>query len=261
MLEFPNTKKIKNNRLFAMIMEIENFFEGKEKALVQAIADGNVSLAKSMLAEGMTLDFHGENGITPIFWFMTNGYYDGMKRAVELGADPNFGSPDGIFPLYFLTHKNDLDIVEFFLHHGADPDTLSQKGEPALFNAIYSKNPDMMKILLRYGSDINKKDEKNQNVAFLAASLKLYDFAYYLIRNGADKNVVNVQGKSIQSMIEKHLNEMNEKRIESVFFSDNPDIENDPEYKSFMEMQRLLQPIEKDSDQYKWMMKTKQLFD
>jgi ankyrin repeat protein len=86
------------------------------------------------------------------------GNLDGVKKAVEAGADVNFINPTGASPLCAAAFWP--DIVQYLLSKKADPN--GGKNMPLVSAATYDA-PETMKILLDAGADPNKGTELNMN--------------------------------------------------------------------------------------------------
>ena len=88
-------------------MEASNFFQPEMVALLQEIQSGNKNRAEEKISDGVSLNVHGKEGITPLFWLIINKDKPAMKLALQLGADPNFPDPIGDTPIGMVAGGND----------------------------------------------------------------------------------------------------------------------------------------------------------
>lgn len=173
--------------LWGTNMKATDFFEPQYVELLEAIQQGNESQARTMLEDkGMTLNTHGNDGITPLFWLIMQGDSDAVALALKLGADPNFTSKDGRHPVPSVAGGNDDRLLGLLLEYGGDPDAKDLDGEPALFDAIGFKRWDQIKMLLDQGVDPDLTDRTNTTSTQYAAMLNQYEIVHYLIEFGAD---------------------------------------------------------------------------
>ncbi len=85
--------------------------------LIRAIEKGDEARARKYL-KGVSLNMHGKEGITPLFWLMTHKDKAGMRLAIKLGADPNFAAPKGDTPVTLMTGANDDELLLILLEGG-----------------------------------------------------------------------------------------------------------------------------------------------
>lgn len=167
-------------------MKATDFFSPQMVTLLEDIAQGNQGDAQQKLAGGLDLNSRGQEGITPLFWLMMEKDKDAVKRALQLGADPNYPSGTGNTPVAAVAGGNDDALLALLLDQGGDPNSVNQKGEPALFEAIGEERWSQVQMLLDHGADLDKLDNLHRNSALYAATLNKYEIAYKLVELGAD---------------------------------------------------------------------------
>ena len=167
-------------------MKLTDFFTDDVVALVQAIEKGDETKARQLIAQGATLNLHGDEGITPLFWLLMQKDKPAMRLALKLGANPNLASPNGDTPVTLAAGGSDAEFLLILLEGGGDPNAVDRNGYPALFGAISQERPELMKMLIRFGADINLTNRSEENSVLHAASLNKYEIVHYLIEQGAD---------------------------------------------------------------------------
>ncbi|RJL23145.1 hypothetical protein D5074_11070, partial [Pectobacterium polaris] len=72
-------------------MRANELFEPPVVAVLESIQKGDESAARHQLSQGVNLNIHGKEGITPLLWLI---YETKDKKAVtlalKLGVDPNY---------------------------------------------------------------------------------------------------------------------------------------------------------------------------
>lgn len=187
-------------------MNASMYFEPEYVRTLHAIEEGNENKARTLLDEGgLTLNTHGRDGITPLFWLLMQSNEEAVALALQLGADPNFVAEDGRHTVPTVAGGNGDRLMELLLEHGGDPNARNLDGEPALFQAIGNERWSQIEMLLEQGADINKTDLSNTTSAKYAAMINQFEIAHYLISRGADPLVRDEAGADIAWTIHKRL--------------------------------------------------------
>ena len=79
-------------------MKLTDFFKPGMVELIRAIEKGDETRARKYL-KGVSLNMHGDEGITPLLWLIMQKDKAGMRLAIKLGADPDFARPNGDTPI------------------------------------------------------------------------------------------------------------------------------------------------------------------
>ncbi|WDE09740.1 ankyrin repeat domain-containing protein [Thalassomonas haliotis] len=167
-------------------MKAEEFFTPQMVLLLKTIKQGNEDKARSMIAQGLKLNSHGDEGITPLFWLMLDKDLDAIELALKLGADPNFTAPDGQHTVATIVGEGDDDILALLLEYGGDANAVDLDGFPAIFKSIGHDNWQQIHMLLNAGADLNKTDPGQRNAPLYASFINKYEIAYKLIGLGAN---------------------------------------------------------------------------
>jgi len=92
-------------------MKLTDFFKPDMVELIRTIEKGDETKARALIEQGLSLNVHGDEGITPLFWLTMKKNKTGMRLALKLGADPNFSSPKGDTPLTMIAGGNDDELL------------------------------------------------------------------------------------------------------------------------------------------------------
>ncbi|HCD14920.1 MULTISPECIES: ankyrin repeat domain-containing protein [Shewanella] len=167
-------------------MDAEQFFKPEMVQLIKHIQQGREKEARAMIVEGLDLNMHGEEDITPLLWLITQNDKHAIKLALELGADPNFPQADGGNVITFVAGGKDIELLEILLAAGGDANSIDHNREPAVFQAIGESNIEAVRVLQKYGADLNAIDASEINSALHAAFINQWELVYFILNHGGD---------------------------------------------------------------------------
>ena len=200
-----------------------------------ASAQGNIPIAKLLIALGADVNAKNNDGKTPFFMAAHCGYRPIAKRTmtalaefsptaswgcneaemVQLlivkGADPNAKADFGETPLFWAAYRGHNKVVQLPIDKEADvdPEIENYNGETLLHAAAKGGIKVLAEQLIKKGSDLNAKNNKDKTPLFLAAEWNHKDTAEILLAEGADVNAKDQMGRTpIYSAIYDHHIEM-----------------------------------------------------
>jgi len=138
-----------------VFMSLKTMFpDPRMRALAKAAGQGRVKKVEHLVAEGVDVNSRGTQGVTPLFWAMRD--FDGFKKLLELGADPNVVYGDGNSVMHAAVNQKDLRILKAALQTGGNPNLVGGDSvrETPIFWAA-SVGFDVVDLLLEHGADIN----------------------------------------------------------------------------------------------------------
>lgn len=94
-----------------------------------------------------------EYGRTPVWNLAFKGDADGVRRALEAGADPNGGDDAGHTPLMVAIQERHRDVVEVLVAEGAEINRRDGNGNTALSVLIRHFDVPTAMLLLQSGGD------------------------------------------------------------------------------------------------------------
>ncbi|WDE06297.1 ankyrin repeat domain-containing protein [Thalassomonas viridans] len=186
-------------------MKAEEFFTSEMVLLLKTIKQGNGEKAKSMINDGLKLNSHGDEGITPLFWLMLDKDLQAIELALTLGADPNFTTPDGRHPVASVVGEGNDDILALLLKFGGDANAVDLDGEPAIFSSIGADNWQQINMLIDAGADLNKTNKSAENSILHAAYLNKFEIIYKLKGLGGDFHLPSAGGVTLAWQIHDKL--------------------------------------------------------
>ena len=167
-------------------MKLTDFFKPDMIELIQAIEKGDEQHARTLIEQGLSLNVHGDEGITPLLWLIMQKDKPTIRLAIKLGADPDFARPNGDTAITMVAGGNDDELLRILLEGGGDPNAIDRNGHPAMFGAVANDRLEQIKMLLRFGADINLTDRMGGNSAMYGADLNRFEMVHYLIEQGVD---------------------------------------------------------------------------
>ncbi|KAG5856500.1 ankyrin repeat domain-containing protein 34A [Anguilla rostrata] len=124
-------------------------------ALLKAVFQGKLRLARLLLEGGAYINEGNERGETPISAACLASYEDPQSRQkmvrylLEKGADPNIPDKSGRTALmHACAEQAGKEVVSLLLENGADPSLKDYSGSSALVHAINKGDRDTLQVLL-----------------------------------------------------------------------------------------------------------------
>jgi len=200
------------SRELVAFMSLDVMFpDASVRALAKAAGEGNITKVDQLVKEGVSVNSKGTKGATPLFWAMHN--YNGFKRLLELGADPNvvFGHGDGGSVVHSAVTTKDERFLKTVLQYGGNPNLIdNQSGYTPLFSAL-DVGVEAIDILLKDGADINAKDRFGNTSAMVAAGTGRFEIVYESLQRGVDYQAKNKNGKTLANRVESLMGAMDPK--------------------------------------------------
>lgn len=136
--------------------------------LFAALAAGDDTAVRRLIAEGVDLEDPSEDGDTPLVAAIIGGGGQLVQALLAAGADPNNGA-HGPAPIEAaLTHGPSLAVVETLLAAGADPDTELEGSWTPLIAAAAQGRRELVELLLRFGADPLRRNRRGATARSLA---------------------------------------------------------------------------------------------
>ncbi|WP_038913504.1 ankyrin repeat domain-containing protein [Dickeya zeae] len=178
-------------------MQASELFQPPMATLLQTIRKGDETEARRQLAQGLNLNIHGKEGITPLLWLVMEKDKSATQWALKLGADPNFRAGNGNNAVNMVAGAKSPEWLKMMLDAGGDPNSMDANKSPVLFSAINESRWDDIKLLVERGADLNLEDAQKRNSALYAAYINEYETVYWLIEHGAKVDTYSATGGSL----------------------------------------------------------------
>lgn len=167
-----------------------------ETALIYACSSKYRSKAASkLIATKKGLDITDDRGDTALVNAMDDKLLDIAKELINAGADVNIHGKESYSPLYRACDRANLELVKLLVSKGAKINEKSgYSNQTPLFEAMYPDNYELVKFLLEKGADPNAKDKNGNTPMFSLNSCKDKRIPEIMIKYGGDINLKNNEG-------------------------------------------------------------------
>lgn len=122
--------------------------------LFEAIAVGDLTALKKLIAEGADVNIKGENGATALAFAAQYNDLEMVEILLKAGANPNSEIEGSWSPLIAAASGYCSKVTETLIKAGANVNAKTSNGDTPLFNAVEANNFEIAKILVENGADI-----------------------------------------------------------------------------------------------------------
>jgi ankyrin repeat protein len=203
----------------AVAMDTADYFtDEKAASLAHAAAKGDTVTVAKLLAEGVDVNVHGRDGITPIIWTLLKENKEGFEYLLQHGADPNFQLPDGTSDLAkqlpfagnsavsFAARNADIWYLDTVLKYGGNANLVNPfSGVTPIFESIQSQRTLQPQKLILSGANLNFQDKDGVTPLIYAVMCNRFDLAYDMLVAGADPTIKNKWGNTVIYFIVKSV--------------------------------------------------------
>ncbi|MBN2444357.1 MAG: ankyrin repeat domain-containing protein [Spirochaetales bacterium] len=120
----------------------------------------------------------------------SKGDSDGVKKALEAGADVNSRDDDGASGLYWACRKGHVDIVKLLVEKKADTNAATTTQWTPIMEAAMTDNPEIVTCLIKHGADVNAATKSGATALIFASAEGYPEVVTLLLEHGADPSVI-----------------------------------------------------------------------
>ena len=160
---------------------------GPDLRLVDAMAERNTALVRTLLGEGVDVNSARADGATALLWAAHWNDVDLAEQLLGAGARVNAADDHGVTPLARACENASEEMVGRLLEADADPNAAQVNGLTPLMTAARTGNVDVVHALLSRGADVNAVTTVTRETALTwAVAARRVEMVRLLVNNGAD---------------------------------------------------------------------------
>ena len=154
--------------------------------LVDAMAERNSALVRTLLDEGVDVNSARADGATALLWAAHWDDLDAAERLLRAGAGVNAADDHGVTPLARACENAGTEMVRLLLGADADPNAAQVNGLTPLMTAARTGSADIVRALLASGADVDASTAATRETALTwAVAARRVEVVRLLIDNGA----------------------------------------------------------------------------
>src|SRR3989442_10095618 len=155
--------------------------------LVDAFAERNTPLARTLLKEGVDVNIARADGATALLWAAHWDDREAVELLLRAGASVNAADDHGVTPLARACENASESTVTRLLEAGANPNAAQTNGLTPLMTAARTGNLNVVKALLARGANVNAPTVATHETALMWAVGEGHrEIVRALVENGAD---------------------------------------------------------------------------
>lgn len=190
-----------------------HYFMIRETPLMRSAIQGNLELAKILVAHGADVNKRGEQELTPLIFASQSGNLELVKFLIEQKADMHAVDYQKKNVLMHAAYCGNNDIIDFYISQGFSINSKDKYNRtPLIITSLYSfdemSGSDIFedleervyqttKLLVERGADINAKDFEGMTALMFAVSGGYLKVVEYLLSQGANLGDINNFGDSV----------------------------------------------------------------
>lgn len=163
--------------------------------LNKAIADGNLTLVKTMLdANPALINIKDTEGHTPLINALLAENHEISLELINRGADVAIGDNEHTAPIHFAARMGDVELFELIRGKGVALDTRDDNGMTPLFYAIRNRQETMSKYLIGKGANVRAVTINDWPLLLYTAIYGQTETAMLLLDKKVDVNAQTREG-------------------------------------------------------------------
>lgn len=190
-------KKIKTTaeKVFKILDRHEQILNNTLR-LISFIKEGNYEKCRSLIEEGIEINFKNENGETPLHLATKLELSEICSILIQKKADLNAKDKEGNTPLHLAALSDSEEMCKLLLKNGAPIQAKNEKGQTSLHITIANNNKKACKFLIKNKADLNAKNNKGATLLHWAAQTNDKELCELLLEHDADINVQDLDGNT-----------------------------------------------------------------
>ena len=211
-------------------LDVNSLNAGDETPLWWAAKNGNLDVAKLLLANGAFVDVQEKRGRTPLMAAIAHvksisesqmetpeplckslgpiaqvqKHEDVARLLITSGANINLCTVSGWAALHYAAEYGSLRIVELLIGHGTNPNVTNKYRSTALHLAAKNGAPKVVELLLRHSANPNLTNKNGWTALHVAVNNHSLEIVDLLLRHGANPDVTINNGRTAMHLAARH---------------------------------------------------------
>jgi len=157
---------------------------------------GNNTVLDYILKNGIELSYKDNRGRTAVYFAVSGGQPEMVKKLTALGADLNYKNNKNESLLFRASAVGNMDTIKFLVEHRLDINQKNINNQTPLVIAVQNDKFEVLKYFKSLGADLNYKNEIGESLLFPAGTAGNLDTIKLLIEQGLDINQKNNYGQT-----------------------------------------------------------------
>jgi ankyrin repeat protein len=204
----------KAKRMISQGVSVNTRNKNGETLLMIAAASGNVDSVRLLLNQGADIAATDRAGQTALFYAAVGKDSTGniVQLLLDAKANPNTVDYNGSAPLYQAADFGSFENIKALLKGGAKPNVKNEGGRTPLHIRVSWGDAKAAELLLDFGAEVNGSTGDGWTPLMVASIGGHADAVRLLLKKGADPNSKNASGKTALTLTE----EVNQEGVQSI---------------------------------------------
>jgi tetratricopeptide (TPR) repeat protein len=165
-----------------------------QTTLMIAAGRGRADLIPGIVAAGVNVNAHDNDGDAALYYAASNGHADAVQALLRAGANVNAANKKGSTALIGAAVQGHAPVVRLLLARGARPNQADQDGDNALILASAAGKAEAVDALVSGGAYVDVQNKNGITPLMIAAFQGHTAVAQKLIAGGANVNIKAASG-------------------------------------------------------------------
>jgi ankyrin repeat protein len=169
-----------------------------QRQLEAAIMTGSLDDVRKAIADGVSINLSGKQGITPLILAISRDNVYILSALLKAGADFNARLDCGTPAIWFAATREVPGSLRMLLEAGADPNAIDEgRHQSPLFGALRSHNLENVRLLIGARANIDYQNFNGFTAPMIAVGLGEFEIACYLVESGANVRLKTTRGSTL----------------------------------------------------------------
>jgi len=189
--------------------------ESGRSVLMYLNASATAELVRELISNGAKVDARDDSGGTALMNAASLSNGAAVKALIDGGAKVDLKDTDGKTALMFAAQNTDPNVTKVLIDAGASVRAKANDGKNALMIAAEGGDQETVRLLISFNADINETDDNGWSALMFAVNVGDERSVQTLLNAGADLTFKNKKGQTALAIAREHDEEDLIKMLES----------------------------------------------